>query len=343
MNNPSSTSLNVPFPYVVGRKFHVRSHVPPPPTPLKPGCCLESDAGRLERQKLHPIDRCLLHPPLAGSDGPMELDLEISWPLSVGRSNHRAQLVAVDVANADEHAAVLGQGKRLVAKIYDPLYATAKDNDFDPFLLMDKNYTHEAAAYTRLPELQGSSIPRYYGSFSLEIPTSRSMSRWIRLIMIEFIPGSPMQDIDPGSLSQYHRQRIMKTIIDFTTEIYQRDMVHEDLCPRNIMIINEGTKEQKVVFVDFEDMRFTRTAYGNPEQEARFFPKTYVSPLLKWHKARKPAYRFGGWVDWSWQRWLKDVYGHTENTITEEQRKKFLPDYLLKPTPIGRIEELYLK
>ncbi|GAD96612.1 conserved hypothetical protein [Paecilomyces variotii No. 5] len=340
MKSMSSEDMHVPFPYVQGQQFTVRSHIPPPPTPLKPGCCLESDSGRLEREKLHPVDRCLLHPPLPGSDGVLKVDFKITRPLRVGSNHHRTQLVVVNIVKTHVPAKDLHEGKTLVAKVYDPLYAADEDNYVNPFLVADKNYTHETAAYRKLADVQGSLIPRYYGSFSLEIPTKRQQPRYVRLILIEFIPGSSMLDIDPGNLSQSHRQLIMKSIIDFTTLLYTRDMVHQDLFQRNILVINAGSDEQMVVFIDFGDMRFTRTIYAEPELEARAFPGTYVSPLLKWHKAHGRTSEFKNWIDWDWQSWLEAEYGHTRATITKEMQDEFLPDDLLNPPPI---EELYFK
>ncbi|PTU19128.1 hypothetical protein P175DRAFT_0440763 [Aspergillus ochraceoroseus IBT 24754] len=40
------------------------------------------------------------------------------------------------------------EGTRLVAKIYDPLYFNDDEGYLNPFLCMDKYYTHEANAYS---------------------------------------------------------------------------------------------------------------------------------------------------------------------------------------------------
>jgi hypothetical protein len=50
------------------------------------------------------------------------------------------------------------KGTRLVAKAYDPLYFN-DEGYLNPFLCMDKYYTHEANAYMVLIELQGQWIP----------------------------------------------------------------------------------------------------------------------------------------------------------------------------------------
>jgi hypothetical protein len=64
--------------------------------------------------------------------------------------------------------------------------------------------------------------------------SKQSTTRCVRLILIEFIPGLPMQDADPKSSSQSARQRITKTVVDFETMLYARDIVHPDIYLRRI-------------------------------------------------------------------------------------------------------------
>ena len=226
----------------------------------------------------------------------------------------------------------LAKGERVVAKIYDPLYFD-DDGYLNPFLCVDMNYTHEVATYTALSDLQGSVIPKYYGSFTLDIPVRPSTTRCVRLILIEFILGLPMQDASPERFSQLARQQIIKAVVDFETMLYAQDIVHRDLHPRNIMLTNTDThKERRAVFIDFGHVRFGRIShYPNyPVAESAFFPKTYISPLLRWHGAHRPAFKFGDWVDWDWQPWLEEQYGHTAASITKEMRNLFLSDSRLQ-------------
>ena len=59
----------------------------------------------------------------------------------------------------------------VVAKIYDPLYIDNDELYVNPFVAADKDYTHEVAAYKAFSDLQGLMIPKYYGSYSLDVPT----------------------------------------------------------------------------------------------------------------------------------------------------------------------------
>jgi hypothetical protein len=83
-------------------------------------CCLNDKAGKLEWEQLRPVERCLLRPPLPGSDGSFSVKSEIDAPLQI-RDNHNAQ-VAVWLLKCNPHLERLAKGSRLVAKIYDPLY-----------------------------------------------------------------------------------------------------------------------------------------------------------------------------------------------------------------------------
>jgi hypothetical protein len=326
--------LKPPVPYVKGWRFTARAHIPPPPTPLTPGSCLNGEAGRLERNQLHPVERCLLHSPLPGSDGDFSVDLEIDNLLRVGEDRN-AQVVLVHLLKHDSYFGDLAEGTHIVAKIYDPLYFSDDEGYLNPFLLADTYYTHETATYTALSDLQGSLIPRYYGSFTLDITVRPSTTRSVRLILIEFILGSSMLDTDPANVPQWKRQQIMKTVVDFESLLFARDIIHIDLHPRNIILVNAVESDQQkplVVFIDFADVQFGRTSYyPNVATEEEFFPGTYISPLLRWHSAHKLTWEFEDWIDWDWQSWLEEEYRHTAASITKEMRDLFLPDFLLRP------------
>lgn len=125
------------------------------------GCCLSDEAAELERKQLHPVERCLRHPPLSGSDGSSSIDLEIDAPLRVG-DEHNSQVVLVRILKSDPRLDGLTKDTRLVAKIYDPLYFFDDDSYVNLFLCVDKHFTHEVSAYAALSDLQGSMIPKYY-------------------------------------------------------------------------------------------------------------------------------------------------------------------------------------
>ncbi|GMG25156.1 unnamed protein product [Aspergillus oryzae var. brunneus] len=316
-------------PYVNGWRFTVRQHIPPPPTPMTDSFGLNDKTGTRERRKLHPVQRCIKHPPLQGSDGPFSIELQICKILQAGNEQN-AQLVLVEVISVVPLKA-LEKGKRVVAKIYDPLYLNDDGGFYDPFVCVDNHYTHEVAAYMTLSDVQGSMIPEYYGSFSLKVPVDASNTREVRLILIEYIPGRSMWDISPKEVPQRDRQNIMKAIIQFETLAYTRDILLPDLKPRNVVVANTSAHE-KAVCIDFGDAQFGRgSIFNSPVIDAYLLPGTYISPLLRWHAVfRTRMLDFAGWIDWDWQPWLETEFKHTAFTITPKIRETFLPTQMLE-------------
>ncbi|RMZ38481.1 hypothetical protein CA14_007780 [Aspergillus flavus] len=202
----------------------------------------------------------------------------------------------------------------MVAKIYDPLYHDFSFNDEDPFLGVDYDYTHECAAYMHLSNLQGSVIPRFFGSYTLTIDLGEN-SRHVRLILIEHIDGLSMDRLNPEMFPREERQEIMKQIINGESSLYTKYVLHEDLCPRNIIIQRNTTLGER-----------------------QYLPGVAISPLLRWNVVyRRQAY-FHDWIDWPWQAWLEAQYKDTEATITAEQREIWaIEDRMLEakgPPPI---------
>ncbi|KKZ60625.1 hypothetical protein EMCG_04698 [[Emmonsia] crescens] len=151
------------LPYITGKYLTVHSHNPPVPTGND--CSLNPITVR-ERATIHPLQRCILHPPLEGSYGSTTANLEIIESVRAG-DKCSAQLVTVQLKQVAPQN-ILPTDNKLLAKIYDPLYYDHEQDDVDPFLCMDRDYSHEAAAYIALSKLYGTIIPRYFGSFTLK-------------------------------------------------------------------------------------------------------------------------------------------------------------------------------
>ncbi|PGH11040.1 hypothetical protein AJ79_05082 [Helicocarpus griseus UAMH5409] len=191
---------------------------------------------------------------------------------------------------------------------------------------MDRYYTHEARAYDVLSELQRKQIPIFYGAYTLDIPVNSSEARTVRLILIEYIPGVSMQQVNPKDFSQHDRQEIMKSVIDFESLVYERDILLQDLSPRNVMMAEKSyaDPERSLVFIDFDSALFNRGKY---EREPIIDNKNlllgqWISPLLRW-KNRSMALQFTLWIDWDLQRWVEAEYAHTASTITPEMRESY--------------------
>ena len=74
----------------------------------------------------------------------------------------------------------------------------------------DKDYSQEAADYNELRgPFEDTIIPKYYGSWSCNITVdapSGPRKRLVHLILMEFIDGVCIQDLDPNDFTEYHGQ-----------------------------------------------------------------------------------------------------------------------------------------
>lgn len=68
-------------------------------------------------------------------------------------------------------------GQRVVAKFYDPLYYDDGQDDVDPLLSVDVEYSRESTAYRYLLTRGQQHIPNFYGTYSLELPVSPGVPR----------------------------------------------------------------------------------------------------------------------------------------------------------------------
>ncbi|KAJ5909065.1 hypothetical protein N7495_001747 [Penicillium taxi] len=142
--------------------------------------------------------------------------------------------------------------------------------------------------YENLSEYQRKQIPRFYGSFSLDLPF-RGETRTVRLILIEYIPGISMDQANPEDFSQETRKQIMKLVINLKSEIYGlKNILLYDLHPRNIMI-QEGPD---VVLIDFADAMTNRGTGFYPWQQTTSsmapYMGEYVLPQLRWKNLDEP-------------------------------------------------------
>ncbi|KAK2796995.1 hypothetical protein FQN50_009364 [Emmonsiellopsis sp. PD_5] len=322
MDPPSSDLPKPPVPYVEGWVFTVQSHIPPPPTRVTKDCCRNFQLGRAERRQLRPVERCLRHPPLPGSMESCTVHLKILDLLRVG-DGCNAQVFTVQVLETRPNSRRFQSNRKLVAKIYDPLYFDDEEGFINPFLCVDKHYTHEAHAYGVLSKLQGERIPIFYGSYSLNIPTERSEMRTVRLILVEYVPGLSMQQANPQKFPRRSRQEIMKLVINFESRVYEQDILLTDLSPRNVIMMEKPGCDPKrnLVFLDFAGALFGRRRDDPVVIESNLFLGRYISPLLRWNKTM--AMQFNDWIDWDWQPWIETEYAHTAATITQEMRDTY--------------------
>ncbi|PYH31909.1 uncharacterized protein BO87DRAFT_398988 [Aspergillus neoniger CBS 115656] len=242
-----------------------------------------------------------------------------------------AQVFNVCVLKPESNTETFQGTRNLVAKVYDPLYLNDHGGYLNPFLCVDKHYTHEAQTYRVLSDLQGDLIPRFYGSYSTDIncqdigddaETNEMCSRTVRLILIEHVPGKSILQAGPGNFPPRDRQQIMESVIEFESEVYRRDILLTDLSPRNVMMVPPGSRRQcNLVFLDLAGALFGRKLDEPLLAGREFFLGQYISPILRWKKGMK--LEFDDWIDWEWADWVDAEFAHTAHTITPALRERY--------------------
>lgn len=308
------------LPYVNGFEFSAIEYFPPEPR-IKSFTLTPDEAAK--RANIDVLTRCLTRKPIAGCQGSQCLRLQIREAIRVG-DGKTSQIVLVNVISGQPF------GTLIIAKLYDPLYYDHSNDDVDPFLFVDVEYTRESAAYRYLHGKGQKCIPRYYGSYSMDISYSDHQLRTVRLILLEYVNGYSMVTINPNNFPGYFRKAVMKQIVDIESQLYKVNVRHGDTHPRNIIIQyhNIEMSEPRVKFIDFGHAVIGRSPNPqNRDYEKRFLPGVYISPLLRWFKARgrEPVCNFQDWINWDWNEWLLGTYLSDKDNITSELIKKWLP------------------
>ena len=308
------------LPYVDGFELSVIAYFPPEPR-IKNFMLTPDEAAK--RVNVDVLTRCLTHKPISGRRGSRCLRLKIREAIRVG-DGKTSQIVLVDVISGQLSST------RIVAKLYDPLYYDHSNDDVDPFLFVDVEYTRESAAYRYLHGQGQDCIPCYYGSYSMDISHSDHQLRTVRLILFEHVNGPPMVTIHPNDFPDYFWKAVMKQIVDVESQLYKINLRHGDTHPRNVIIQGHNIEksEPRVKFIDFGHAVIGRSPNSqNEEQEKRSLPGVYISPLLRWFKARgrEPVCNFQDWINWDWNEWLLGTYLSDKENITPEIIRKWLP------------------
>ena len=140
-----------------------------------------------------------------------------------------------------------------------------------------------------------------------------------------------MQQARPEEFSQATRQEIIKTVIDFETSAYQRNILLRDLSPRNV-IMADRSKEQpdapvwkSLVFIDFALANFNGKSDSSLPAGMKLFLDRflgqYIPPPLRWNERK--ADEFSCLIDWEWPTWVEAEYAHTAAMITPEMRQRY--------------------
>ncbi|ERF74998.1 hypothetical protein EPUS_08043 [Endocarpon pusillum Z07020] len=128
--------------------------------------------------------------------------------------------------------------------------------------------------------------------------------RPVRLILMEFIEGVTMFELDPDKLSEQQSTNIMVKAIDGYAALQHHGVNHGDFSPRNVLCSGNdlGSVTLRVVLFDFNNSIVLRLA-----NLRRTPPKLPVSPIVGYWRGGPPEFS-PGWIpyppgEWLWKQW----------------------------------------
>ncbi|EQL29710.1 hypothetical protein BDFG_07702 [Blastomyces dermatitidis ATCC 26199] len=127
-----------------------------------------------------------------------------------------------------------------------------------------------------------------------------------------------MQQANSQKFSCHSHQEIMKSVINFESQVYEQNILLTDLSPRNVIMVEKPgfDSKQNLLFLDFAGALFSQRRNDPVAIRSNLFLGQYISPLLQWNKTM--AMQFNDWIDWDWQAWIEAEYAYTTTTITSE-------------------------
>jgi len=314
-------------PYRPGVTLDIQAHIPPPPfgrdyrnedTIRRPVYGLSADKGN-DR-----LDFALSHPPL---ETPPHLPTKSHVLTVLEKIDRRQERVSCYggphlvrcYLDSDESC-------HYVAKIYDgvnyPLSGPGP-RGYDCMYRADQDYSREASAYQNIPlDMQGSIVPRYFGSWTFSVETGVcGLRRCVRMILLEHVDGECMLDmilrakgvtqtdlpaelfdilpIDHGLLPpELERLDILAGVIEAEIMLLHAGIAHRDTAPRNVLI---SRSMKRVILIDFNKSR----VYKCYESGRRFLESQGpnllpISPIQRYWNSSEFVDEFGLWVPQSW-------------------------------------------
>ncbi|KAJ8111336.1 hypothetical protein OPT61_g6045 [Boeremia exigua] len=271
-SSPRSPAHPVACPYFPGAVFTAYRHEAPAPFGGYYSDCPFPDQNELQQSSQ--LDWCISHRPNPGTTF-----LEETCSLAI-KSEIRTGI------DCGTQLVLLENG--LVAKIFDPMFYSHNDKEFvdlkvDVTTAADSDYATEAAAYSELKmqPVQGDIMPAFYDSWTIKVTHyvgGEHITRDVRLILIEYISGEQMLDIEPENLQSKVREQIMIKVIEADYDLRYAGVCHQDLEPRNIMISLSPKHPMgfRLTLIDFGHSWVYRILFGGPP------PNELRNPLFSW-------------------------------------------------------------
>ncbi|KAI4632144.1 uncharacterized protein J4E87_001615 [Alternaria ethzedia] len=231
----------------------------------------------------------------------------------------------------------------MVAKIYDPFYYDETDElsgKEDIIFNAFSDYSREAAAFRQIQTSPAARevTPAFHGTWTTAVDTwvydngqVQKRTRQVPLILMEYIRGETMRNIEARALPERVRSRILKKVIDTDIIMFHAGIGNSDYCPRNIMITGlRGNLEDDaldgvtITAIDFNvaTVRLHPKCAGadiarKVEEEYKAWAPKLLSPMIRWYNSIEPF----AWDDWcpngdgEPELWLCEQYHNDERYI----------------------------
>ncbi|KAI8931013.1 hypothetical protein NX059_012024 [Plenodomus lindquistii] len=317
-NTDTSEDKSIRVPYTVGTTIEAVKHFPPEPfggqytTPYP-------KVGN-DWRDLSQIDLCTRSPPLGGHAIPeVKQILKITDTIRTGVARG-PQLVVIN--------------ESMVAKIFDPLfynyyfkYGCGRKRHVTS--VAEQDYSFEAAAFGCLEHsaVAQKFTPGFFGTWIANIETEffscgekQVCTRQVPFILMEYVKGKSMFDIDVSTLDDKTRTHIMRKVLKVEAELYHAGLNHGDYCPRNIVITSfDSPEDVGVKVIDFNCSTVMRHPNSiereeialTDELENTWRPKL-LSPICRWYGQLMDF--MGTWISgedgeaelWLWEQFHDD-------------------------------------
>ncbi|KAK7212590.1 hypothetical protein V2G26_019768 [Clonostachys chloroleuca] len=305
-------------PYQKGLVLQVRAHMPFVPFG-NPGYAAPFESRGEEPASAHgQADWCMEHPYPETEPHPDQsvFNLHLLDPVAV-RDGRGAQLLRCEWEGQES------RGKPLVAKIFDPMYYARDEIGEDVTWVAASDYSCEAAAYEDLQAagVDGVMTPKYYGSWTFDLPIAEGETRQVHMVIIEWIDAPTMlsycEERRVHHIPPQRRLDILAQVFETRAKLTFYGAESLDLALRNVLIqgdLENDPTPPRVIFIDFNDS-FARNRPNS------LYHVTWDKPpnpmCLYWNK--RSAEEFSAWIPEphlsdmdAFNKWVKSLWGDSD-------------------------------
>ena len=200
----------------------------------------------------------LIRPESAGRGLPSELILKVFDPrylddrIPPPNSGLPSRLWTLEAeTTAADYRQEIAEGKRSDDFTVGLLYG---DEEAEPYLwedhfyrLLKESWESEVDALSRLTSLQGTVIPKFYGSGNV-VPPENTRGIEPFAVLMEYIHGTPLVDIEVGKVNL--PPAIFLPLLDAVKRFGDLGVFHSDINDRNVLV-SPSEAPMRAVLIDF--------------------------------------------------------------------------------------------